>query len=360
MSILNRLLSHGRVRNAARRLARDPSARHYAELVQEHAVQGSLNEALKIATEALRAYPKDAELRRLADRTRALMREGRTRELQAELRLAPRPALWRELCDILLESGRVSRAEEIAIDWFQNTRDGEAQLYRARARAERFFTDRRRDDGRLAFELVASATELLPGDARPLRLHLSLASRCGAWSEARRVIARLLELMPGDPSLEARFRTVMALSESAKTVDQALREVEKTGRLADDEPESDRVQPAASIRPALQALARETGVQAAFYVRGATALVQGPKGATAERTARGVREVVHSCRTAARRLGLGQALEVRLTGDFGTLLVAPGELGSGALWCTGDVTRRHEEGLRDLVGAAGQMSEVEE
>src|SRR6185436_44859 len=97
----------------------------------------------------------------------------------------------------------------------------------------------------------------------------------------------------------------------------------------------------AAVRPMLQSLVRESGVQAAFYVRGGTALVQGPKGATAERTARGVREIVQSCRSAARRLGLGQAQEARLEGSFGTLLVAPGELGSGALWCTGGVTRRH-------------------
>jgi hypothetical protein len=43
---------------------------------------------------------------------------------------------------------------------------------------------------------------------------------------------------------------------------------------------------------------------------------------------------------------------VRLEGDFGTLLAIPGELGSGALWIAGEVSRRHEEGLRDLAAAA--------
>lgn len=366
MSLFHRILSQGRARNAAKRLAKDPSARHYAELVQEYAVSGHLEHALKIASEGLKAYPGDSELKRLADRSRQMLREGRTRELQQELKTAPRPALWRELCEILLESGRVARAEELATEWFQNANSGEAQYWRARARSERFFADRRRDDGRLAFELVASAQELLPGDPRPIRLELELASHCGAWTEARRALARLLELSPGDPTLEARFRTVVTLAQKSKTLDQALRDVEKSGCLADEPRPIDGVASGAEesqgsaggVRPMLQALARENGVQAAFYVRGGTALVQGPKGATAERTARGVREIVSSCRTAARRLGLGQAQEVRLEGSFGTLLVAPGEIGSGALWCVGGVTRRQEEGLRDLASLAGKAVEV--
>jgi hypothetical protein len=293
-----------------------------------------------------------------------MLREDRTRELSKELETAPRPALWRELCEILLESGRVARAEELATDWFQNAKSGEAQYWRARARSERFFADRRRDDGRLAFDFVQSAQDLLPGDPRPLRLALDLATHCGAWTEARRALARLLELSPGDPALEARFRTVVTLAQNAKTLDQALRDVEKSGCLADEqrlnaEGESASASESggsAAVRPMLQALLKENGVQAAFYVRGGTALVQGPKGATAERTARGVREIVQSCRSAARRLGLGQAQEARLEGTFGTLLVAPGELGSGALWCSGPVTRRHEDGLRDLAGLAGKAT----
>ena len=40
---------------------------------------------------------------------------------------------------------------------------------------------------------------------------------------------------------------------------------------------------AGEIRPILKNLCNEPGVRAAVYVRGATALVQGPRGATAER-----------------------------------------------------------------------------
>jgi tetratricopeptide (TPR) repeat protein len=347
------------VRQAAKRLADEPSARNYAALAQEYAVLGDLDEVLRVCDEGLAAFPGNEVLKRLSDRTKVLFRQDRARVLTAELASAPRPAVWRELCEILLESGRVSKAEDLATEWHEKTGEGEAVLYRARARAERFFADRNREDGRAAFDLAAAAEEALPSDPRPLRLRVTLASRCGVWQEARRALARLLELYPGDPALEARFRTVMTLAETGHTIDKALREVERTGRLVDDEREPEQAAPSAgSVRPMLQGLLREPGVQAAFYVRGGTALVQGPRGATAERMARGVREIVAQCRGASRRLGLGQAYEVRIEGDFGTLLLAPGEVGSGALWCAGQVTHRHEEALRDLASAAGRATEV--
>jgi len=353
MSFLKRLLSQGRVRNAAKRLAEDPSAKGYAELAHEYVVHGEIAEALRITTEGLKLHPHDGELRRVHERVQQLSIEGRMRELQQELKVAARPALWAELCQLLVDSGRVARAEDSANEWYQTTKCPEAQFWRARARVERFLADRRRDDGRLAFDLISGAEEVLPGDPRPHRLRLSLSSRCGAWTEARRALARLLELQPGDAALEARFRTVSALAEKARTVDQALREVEKTGRLVDEDPTDTGTCSTADVRPQLQNLAREPGVRAVFYVRGATALVQGPKGPTADRMARGVREVVASCRGAARRLGLGQASEVTLEGDFGRLHVRPDELGAAALWSAGEVSRKQEDGLRALLTRSG-------
>jgi tetratricopeptide (TPR) repeat protein len=366
MKILKNWLAGARVRDAKKRLAGDPSARSYAELAHEHALASDLETALKVATEGLRAYPGDGELKRVSGVYRQLALEDRTRMLARELESAPRPALWREMCETLLEAGRLVRAEEEAADWFKRTQSGEAQYYRAKARAERFFADRRRDDGRLAFEFADSAQALLPEDVRPLDLHAQLAARAGVWGEARKDLARLLELQPGNPILESRFRMAIAMFEGPKTVDQALREVERTGRLADEprDTTAPKTSPSASpeaeesgtapalARPLLQAIARVPGVQAAFFLRGSTALVQGPKGPTAERTARTVREILHASRGAARRLGLGQTNEVRLEGEFGTLLAIPGELGAGALWIAGEVSRRHEEGLRDLAAAA--------
>jgi hypothetical protein len=137
-------------------------------------------------------------------------------------------------------------------------------------------------------------------------------------------------------------------------LEQALREAEKSGRFV-DENQSVSEAPTASgeIRPVLKRMCTESGVKGAVYVRGATALVQGPRGATAERTARTVREVVQKSRTAARRLGLGQALEVTLEGDFGHLHVAPGDLCAAAVWSTRPLTARMRQELTDLTTLAG-------
>lgn len=352
MSILHRWLSSGRVRAAQKRLAKDPAAQAYAELAQEHAVLGDLSAVLHVAGEGLKLYPSDVELKRLLDRARSLQLDGRMRELQQELRVAPRPALWKELAELLLASGRCARAEEVAIEWHRATKSAEANCVRARARAERFFADKRREDGRLAWELATACEAALAGDPAPLVIKLDIATRVGAWGDARRLLARLLELRPGDPALEARFRAADARVDGAKTLEQALREVERSGSLDGDTAEARPAGPRRSVRPLLQSLSSADVVEAAFYVRGATALVQGKRGATAERTARGVRDVVASCRSAARRLGLGSANEVCIEGDFGTLLVSPSENGSAALWTKGAATRAQLEGLRELVGVA--------
>jgi hypothetical protein len=360
MSFLNRILGGGRVRSAARRVAKEPTPTSYAELAQEHALAGDLDEVLRVTAEGLALFPGDVELRRLSERTRSLRVESRIRDLQNEMRAGARPAVRKELCELLIEAGRVARAEEVAVEWHQSSKSGEAAYFRALARAERFFADRRRDDGRQAFDLTKAAEDALPGDPRPVRLALQLASRIGAWADARRSMARLLEHFPGDPALEARFRTILALSDGAKGIDQALREVERTGRLVDDEPEIKDAVESGNVRPMLQNLARDNGVQAVFFARGATALVQGPKGATAERAARGVREVVMGCRSAARKLGLGAAQSARLEGEFGTLVLVIGEQGSSAMWSDGPSNPKHEERLRQLAGAASATSNSEQ
>src|SRR5206468_10654202 len=72
MKVLIRWFSRGRVRGAKRRLASDPSARHYVDLAHEYALAGDPAAALRVAGEGLRAYPGYDELRRLSDRVRHL------------------------------------------------------------------------------------------------------------------------------------------------------------------------------------------------------------------------------------------------------------------------------------------------
>ena len=348
------------MRTAARRLATAPSAQNYIALAQAHANAGQLEELIRVCDEGLKLHPGQSDLDRLRSRATTLSREDRVRELQRELKRSPRPALWRELCEILLQSGHLTRAEKVAEQWFELNQEDEALYHRANVRSERYFADRRRDDARMALDLLSVYTRQNPADERGLRLSLAIYSRCGAWNEARTILARMLELAPGEPTLEARFRTVASLAENAKSLDQSLREVERTGKFVDDDLENERSDAAQSIRPLLQEIASQPGVNGAFYVRGGTALVQGPRGASAERYARGVRELVASTRSFARRLGLGQPLEIMFEGEFGTLSIRPGSLSAAAVWNDGPPNSRSEKALTQLVGHESRAEEVAE
>jgi tetratricopeptide (TPR) repeat protein len=360
MKFLQRLLSRGRIRRALRRVANAPSAGNYLGLAREYTRIGEMSEVLRICQEGLEAFPDNVDLKRLGDRARTLARESRTRELYKELREAPRPAIYRELCEMLLEAGRHDRAEECAQQWYEASADGQAQLMRARARTERFFADRRREDALVALQLLDSCEKLTPRDAEPLKLRLRLYSRVGAWAEARRVVVVLLDLAPGNPKLEARFRRLTSMAQNAVSLDQALRQVERTGQLVDDDGESENDVVKAKtvyIRPRLEAMSTEDGIKSAIYVRGSTALVQGQRGATAERQARATREIAQQSRIAARRIGLGQAFEVALEGEFGNFTVALGDLAAAALWSDKPIQAAQQRGLLEVAGLSGETEE---
>ncbi len=361
MNWIDRWSARGRIKDARRKVANEPSVAHYLALAGEHARVGDLAEAERVCGEGLEVFGGNAELARLAERCRTLQDEERTRELTRQLREAPRASLYRELAELHLRAGRSQRAEDVASEWLENGGEGAAQLVRAQARIARFLADRRREDGRLAFEFLDAVEASLPRDERPLRMRLELLCSIGAWRDARRAVGQLLELTPGDPALEARFRMYNSLVEKAPTLDAALREVERSGRLSAERAPT-HAAPAAptsgSIRPMLQELASQPAVLAAVYERGATALVQGPTGATAERTARAVREVVQRSRSAGRRLGLGALLEVEIEGSFGSVLIVPGESGAAAV-CTSLPTIPEElrSRVRSLQGAGGPERE---
>jgi tetratricopeptide (TPR) repeat protein len=363
MSLFERMLSRSRLRDARQRVAADPSPLTYAALAEEHARAGDMESVLQVCQEGLELFPDDPGLERLATRSRQLAQEGRLRELSREIREAPRPALYRELCGLLVETRRWRRAEEAAAEWYRQCDDPAALLAHARACAERFFADRGREEGRRAWELLDRFDQEAPVDEQALRLRARLASAVGSWSDAIGAVIQLLELHPGDRALEARFRALSTRPGGASSFERGLRELEKTGRFADeDEREEQAVEAhsATAIRPLLKELGASEGVSAALFTRGSTALVQGLRGATAERTARAVREVVQASRTTARRLGLGRGVEVQLEGDFGVLLVAHGDDGCAALWHEGPVNEGHQRSLSALVTRAQLSTEAGE
>ncbi len=356
MSFVPKFLISSRLRSAKKRLSADPSAANYLAVAAEHAKAGAMQEALEVCEEGCAAFPGEHELRRMADRLRAVQLEDRTRDLAREIKEAPRPALYRELCEILLATGRVARAEECAGEWFEKTKDPAALTSRARARLERFFSDRRREDGMTAWDFISQAMAAQPGDERPLRLALDLFSRTGAWADAFHVLGSLLQVRPGDPLLEARYRTLAGLAQRAPQFDAALRQVERSGELVEHKNVEASPASATAVRPALKEMGSEPGTRAALFTRGSTALVQGVRGATAERTARALREIVQNTRTTARRLGLGVPQEIELEGDFGFLTIAPGERGCVALWTEGRLDDARRLRLGALLGPRGARS----
>jgi hypothetical protein len=351
--ILRRVLAAGRLRELERALASSPTAQAYGELAQEHARRGDAVAALEVAREGAAAHRADVHLNRLVERSTALVREERLRELARQLQAAPRDALRAEHCALLFEAGRVERALEAAIEWERHGGGAEARLRQAQARLRRYAEGRRREDAQLALAALDSAASALPLDPRPWRARAELAAKVGAWAEARAAVGRLLELAPGDAALEARHRTLGALAVGSKDLDAALREVELGGRFSDEVED-----PAAEVSGsnALPQLLARAGarpmVRAACVLRGATALVHGEKGASAERAARGLRDSLAASRAFARKLGLGALREVQLDHDDCTSAYECGEVASAALRIEGAPSVEHKELLRELARAA--------
>jgi tetratricopeptide (TPR) repeat protein len=350
MKFFTRLLAFGRIRRAKRLLALDPTPRNYLALAQQYSVAGAPSEAQRVCVEGLAAFPDNLQLARYHQRTRRSEREQRLEQLHRELAVAPRAVLWRELCEILIDSDELARAESELKRWMERERSPEADYLLARVLLARFFADRGREQGRAALAALDAAIESLPRDLRPLRAKLDFLTRIGAWKDARDCAARCLTVEPGTLELEGRYRTMAARAEGAPTIERALLEVERSGHMVGEDELANSKVTAGSVQSLLRELAAQSDVQAALYVRGATALVQGPKGATAERTARSVQSILAGSRSAARRLGLGQIFQIQLEGSFGTLSIAPGEQDAGAVLCSGPLGRAREEALLGMAG----------
>lgn len=351
MSFFANLTSKKRIRAALRRLGSEPSAENYVAVAREHVVAGNLQDILRVCSEGLSLHAGNAELMRIAERARQLQLDSRIRTLRQDLTLSPRPALWRELCDVLLECGRLQHAEETAEQWWSQAGGGEATYYRARARASQFFHGCRSTDGKVAWDLALEAVREMPGDSRPLEVQYDIAKAAGAWADARKVLACILEISPGHPQHEQRFRDASQRVHDSKSLRAGLAEVEATGRFADS-PDSAAGQSNVAIRPLLKRLGGDADVKAVIFQRGGTALVQGLHGGTADRTARAVREVGIATRSGARRTGIGRSLEVTVEGGFGSLVIALGTTGTAACWSRTYRKPEHADALQMIVGSS--------
>lgn len=312
--------------------AEPTSAEQHVRRVRELLLAGEPEHAARLSEQGLAHHPDHADLRRVAAEARDAERASRRAALHARLAEDPSNEVHRELCDLLLKDGEPEQALAVAERWAERTDSGEATYHLAAAHAELFFESRRSREGMTSFQQAVDAARRLPEDPRPLRLQFEIARRCGAWSDARRALTQLLEIMPGNGLIEGRLRSVVANCAHSRSLPKALAEVERSGRFLDDDPAQDGPLDRAAVRAGLQELAARPEVHVAFLLRGKTALVQGAQGPSAKRSARAVRDTLGASRGAARKLGLGDLAEVRCEGAGGALVVTAGAAGTSAVW----------------------------
>ena len=190
--------------------------------------------------------------------------------------------------------------------------------------------------------ILARATRMrLDERARRLQRELADAPRPALWRELVEIEleldqARQSGSLGGQPSfasaLEAASRGGVVSPVGCDAPQEA--EVEETSL--------------ASVRPGLQALVACGEGLCASYHRGGTALVQGMTGATADRTARGVRDLTRAARTGVRRLGLGPLRGVRVIGEHGDLAIRSGGVAAAAAIGPGELPAAALESLETL------------
>ncbi|MDA0947057.1 MAG: hypothetical protein O2799_00980 [Planctomycetota bacterium] len=324
-------------RGAARRVAEDPSAQNYLALAQESVQRGEPARVEAVCHEALALHPDHPALKSMLARATRMRLDERARQLQAELAEAPRPALWRELVEIELGAGRFGRAEALAARWQETAPSAQAQAHRARAALHTFRESALPADAQRAWDLAGLAAEESRGDGMAHEVCAELARMVGAHAAERAALARLIEAQPGQPELEARYREALACVGGPASFSAALEAVTRGGvvtPLSSSYSQEREVEAAtlAGVRPRLKELL--AGSQAAFasFHRGGTALVQGATGPTADRTARGVRDLVRAGRDGARRLGLGPVRGIRVLGAHGDLAVRSSSRTAAAAW----------------------------
>ena len=353
---MKRWFSRNRIRQARRELSAGSSPSAYLRLARELHFSGSLDEAAEVCEEGLRAYPGHLELDRLNSRVARERLQGRVRVLHEQIEQGPRPALYRELTQHLLELGEPAEAARVARRWEQTSRDPEAYLALAEAYVARYRERCLRADGQAALDALEEARRRLPRDPRPLRVQQGLWIELRLLKGAEAATAELLQMLPGDVQLEQEYRWLKSQPDDQMDVSRALAEAEARG-LRPREVEAARVENAPrDLREELRTLTQRQGVRAALYLRGSTALIQGPRGATAERCARAIKNTLQSARAASLRLGLGQLETVHVSGDFGTLEYLCGRGDAAALWSEQRINDRQRSELADLTGS--QLEQV--
>ncbi|MBK9384590.1 MAG: hypothetical protein IPN34_07200 [Planctomycetes bacterium] len=302
-----------------RAVAAAPTVESYADLARGYASLNDYSGVVRTCEEGLQHFPSAGELKRLRRMARAAILGERVSEIRDELNAAPRPGLYRELAETYLELGDLARCESACVQWTARfPQDDGARLALARARIRRFYQERNAGDGLGAVELLNGVCERDPQNAKALRLLAELATRVGSYEVARETLARLLELIPGEPTLEGWYRRVNDEAEGAPDLLQAIRDVELNGRFPgleqrahathEDAPTADhngQAQRGSNLRADLDQIAAMKSAGRVAYLRGSTALVRGAAKGSGDPFARMTRSLTTIARRSTRRMGFG-------------------------------------------------------
>lgn len=335
MSFLSRIFLFSRHKSAARRVALDPSPENYLALAHQSVVRGKHVRVEAICQEALAMFPEHSELLQVSRRAVHIRLNERVRQLEKELAVAPRPALWSELFEAHMEVGRFVRASQVARRWRKVGGAGEALYLESRGSLGAFLAGGILEDGALAWSLGQRAASALPIDPRPLETLITLCRRVEAHAERQTLLARLLELRPGQPELESAFRDARQQSAGAPPIQRALENFTRRGCMAEEAECAPLLASGggSTVRSLLKTLARGEGVRVATYHRGGTALVQGLTGPSADRTARAVRDCARKTRELSARVGLGRFEALCVEGSGEMVLLSADKVGLASLWC---------------------------
>ena len=204
----------------------------------------------------------------------------------------------------------IARCEAVCVQWSARfPGDDGASLALARARMRRFYQERNAVDGLGAVELLRGICDRDSQAAKAKRLLAELASRVGAYSFARDVLASLLELIPGEPALEGWYRLMADDAEGSPGITSAIREVELSGKFpgiigwkpADDDTGSQPVPTAPALEEIAARGARRSFRTRRCRTRGLPARVDGTGSRCDARRWRIVARMLRGLNTIARR-----------------------------------------------------------
>ncbi|HYC78395.1 MAG TPA: hypothetical protein VEI02_12280 [Planctomycetota bacterium] len=329
------------VRRLRRRTDDVRSPGGFAALCRSLIGQGRWSEALAVARDGVRRYPRALEL---ADHLRLLwLRVGRdeTQAAEAALEASPTEEAFERLVDLHLEGGELDLAVEVAERFaaaFPGS--GDAAVAAAEAYGRRFARDLTAADGAAALAACRRAAGLRPGDADLRCASAEILLMAGAVGAARRELEAAVALAPSHEDAARRLAELPPAEPLATDEDEeaaSLVAVEREDRpsaawMASWPREQDAEAARRALFDELTLFARVAGVRRVAWIDAALRASASQHAEAEESAGDPFVESADVLRTAlcfgAKRIGLGAVQEAELAAAGGRVLAYAG---AGAL-----------------------------